>query len=52
MPKRKPPEPEPTEKHPRDMTTEEALDHVFHPEIAKAARKAAKGDPEEGEESE
>ena len=40
MPKKKPPEPEPVEKHPRDMTTEEALDHLFHPEIAKAARKA------------
>ena len=51
MPKKKLPEPEPTEKHPRDMTTEEALDHIFHPEIAKAARKAV-AEPEKGEESE
>ena len=48
MPKEKRPEPEPTEKHPRDMTSEEALDHLFHPEIAEAARKAVK-DSEDGE---
>jgi hypothetical protein len=40
--------PEPAEKHPRDMTTEEALDHLFHPEIAKAVRKAVQ-EPEDEE---
>ncbi len=35
MPKKKPP-PEP--KHPKDMTTEEALEHLFHPEIVKKVR--------------
>ena len=46
MPKKKPAEPE---KHPRDMTTEEALDHLFHPKIAKAARKeAGKADKPDG----
>ena len=36
MPKKKRPKPEP--KHPRDMTTEEAIEHLFHPEIVKKAR--------------
>jgi hypothetical protein len=31
----------PEEKHPREMTSEEALDHLFHPEIAKKAREEA-----------
>jgi len=31
MPKKK--------KHPMEMTDEEALKHIFHPEIAKAVRK-------------
>jgi hypothetical protein len=25
----------PKKKHPKDMTTEEALKHIFHPEIVK-----------------
>ena len=35
MPKKK--------KHPMEMTDEEALQHIFHPEIAKAVRKHLKG---------
>jgi hypothetical protein len=35
MPKKK--------KHPMEMTDEEALRHIFHPEIAKAVRKHLKG---------
>jgi len=35
MPKKK--------KHPMHMTDEEALKHLFHPEIAKAVRKHLKG---------
>jgi len=35
MPKRK--------KHPMHMTDEEALKHLFHPEIVKAIRKHVKG---------
>ena len=42
-------EQEPDEKHPRDMTTEEALDHLFHPEIAKKAREEAGKPPPERE---
>jgi hypothetical protein len=34
MPKKK--------KHPIHMTDEEALNHIFHPEIAKAVRKHVK----------
>jgi len=34
MPKKK--------KHPMEMTDEEALRHIFHPEIAKAVRKHLK----------
>jgi hypothetical protein len=30
-------------KHPMHMTDEEALKHIFHPEIAKAVRKHVKG---------
>jgi len=30
-------------KHPMHMTDEEALNHLFHPEIAKAVRKHVKG---------
>jgi len=26
-------------KHPKDMTTDEAIKHVFHPKIAKALKK-------------
>jgi hypothetical protein len=36
------------QKHPADMTTEEALDYVFAPEIAEALRKeAGKDEPED-----
>jgi hypothetical protein len=28
-----------SKKHPKDMTTEEALKHVFHPKIVKALKK-------------
>jgi hypothetical protein len=38
MPKKK--------KHPMHMTDEEALNHIFHPEIAKAVRKHVKGQSE------
>jgi hypothetical protein len=31
-------------KNPREMTDEEALKHLFHPEIVKAIRKHAKGE--------
>ena len=31
----------PVEKHPSEMTSEEALDHLFHPEIARKAREEA-----------
>jgi hypothetical protein len=31
----------PPEKQPREMTTEETLDHLFHPEIARKAREEA-----------
>jgi hypothetical protein len=30
-------------KNPREMTDEEALKHLFHPEIVKAVRKHLKG---------
>jgi hypothetical protein len=51
MPKKDKDEPQPPEKHPRDMTTEEALDHLFHPEIARKAREeAGKTPPEEADE--
>jgi hypothetical protein len=32
-----------SKKHPMEMTDEEALKHLFHPEIAKAVRKHLKG---------
>ena len=35
MPKKK--------KHPMEMTDEEALKHLFHPEIVKAVKKHVKG---------
>ena len=38
MPKKK--------KHPMHMTDDEALNHIFHPEIAKAVRKHIKGQSE------
>jgi hypothetical protein len=38
MPKKKPKKPTPAPKAPSEMTSEEALDHLFHPEIAKKAR--------------
>jgi hypothetical protein len=38
MPKKK--------KHPMHMTDDEALNHIFHPEIAKAVRKHVKGQSE------
>ena len=34
-------EPDPPTKHPREMTSEEALDHLFHPEIARKLREEA-----------
>ena len=38
---------EPEEKQPIDMTTDEAIDYVFAPEIAAELRKeASKNDPE------
>jgi hypothetical protein len=41
------------EKHPRDMTSEEALDHLFHPEIARKARELTRDDePAEAEDRE
>ena len=30
-------------KHPKDMTTEEAVKHLFHPKVVKHLKKAAKG---------
>jgi hypothetical protein len=36
MPKKK------SKKHPMDMTDDEALKHIFHPEIVKAVRKHVK----------
>jgi hypothetical protein len=39
MPERKSDdEKQPEEKSPHEMTSEEALDHLFHPEIARKAR--------------
>ena len=35
--------PKKAKKHPMEMTDEEALKHIFHPEIAKAVRKHLKG---------
>jgi len=35
--------PKKSKKHPMEMTDEEALKHLFHPEIAKAVRKHLKG---------
>gem|GEM_PF-6429999 len=32
-----------SKKHPMQMTDEEALKHLFHPEIGKAVRKHLKG---------
>jgi hypothetical protein len=32
-----------SKKHPMEMTDEEALKHLFHPEIVKAVKKHAKG---------
>ena len=46
-------EPEaPVEKHPAEMTTEEALDHLFHPEIARKLREEAQKPPPDREEEE
>ena len=49
MPKKKPKDEQSPEKHPRDMTSEEALDHLFHPEIAKKAREIANPPDDEDE---
>ena len=38
-------------KHPMEMTDEEALKHIFHPEIAKAVRKHLKGQTKPGKKS-
>ena len=32
-----------SKKHPMEMTDEEALKHLFHPEIVKAVKRHAKG---------
>jgi hypothetical protein len=37
MPKKKP------KKHPKEMTDEEALKHLFHPKIVKAVKNHLKG---------
>ena len=43
-------EDEETKKHPIEMTTDEAIDYLFHPEIAKKLREeAGMNDPEECE---
>jgi hypothetical protein len=34
--------PKKSKKHPMEMTDEEALKHIFHPEIVKAVRKHVK----------
>jgi hypothetical protein len=34
-----------SKKHPMEMTDEEALKHLFHPEIVKAVRKHLSGKP-------
>jgi hypothetical protein len=31
-----------TEKHPKNMTTDEAVKHLFHPEVVKHVKKAGK----------
>ena len=36
------------QKHPMEMTDEEALKHVFHPKIAKAVGKHVKGQKRKG----
>jgi hypothetical protein len=43
MPKKK--------KHPMEMTDEEALRHLFHPEIVKAVKTHLKGPPKSGKKS-
>jgi hypothetical protein len=49
--KRSDDEKKPEEKHPREMTSEEALNHLFHPEIARKAREEAqKADQKRDEE--
>jgi hypothetical protein len=46
-------EPKEPEKQPIEMTTEEALDYIFAPEIAKELRKQAKSrEPDDDSESE
>ncbi|MGA7380724.1 MAG: hypothetical protein WBX03_07720 [Terriglobales bacterium] len=35
--------PKKSKKHPMEMTDDEALNHIFHPKIAKAVRKHLKG---------
>jgi hypothetical protein len=43
-------EDETKQKHPIEMTTDEAIDYLFHPEIAKKLRdEAGMNDPEECE---
>jgi hypothetical protein len=32
-------------KHPREMTTEEAVKHLFHPEVLKHLKRVAHGQP-------
>ena len=33
-------------KHPKDMTTDEVMAHVFHPKVAKHLRKHVEKEPE------
>jgi hypothetical protein len=35
--------PKKSKKHPMEMTDEEALKHLFHPEIVKAVKRQVKG---------
>ena len=37
--------PKKSKQHPMEMTDEEALKHLFHPEIAKAVRKHLREEP-------
>ena len=45
-------EDQPSPKHPADMTSEEALDHLFHPEIARKLREHAQEEPDPDPEEE
>jgi hypothetical protein len=47
MVKKKTPEPPP--KHPRDMTSDEAIAHLFHPEVVEHVKAHAGDEDEEPE---